>query len=69
MRPIALIAFLASLAPATTHAANLEWVIISDGVLEQLEKQNQKPAWPGKTAGVAVDVSTGNVYMLVSGRG
>ena len=46
-----------------------QWTEISQGVLETLERQNIKPAWPGKTTGVAVDRTTGDLFMIVCGRG
>ena len=46
-----------------------KWVPISDGVLDQITKDGKKPAWPGATAGIAVDRTTGDVYMLISGLG
>src|ERR1041384_6674789 len=41
-----------------------QWVPISEGVTSKA-----KTAWPGLTAGIAVDPSTGDVYMAVSGAG
>ncbi len=40
------------------------WVPISAGVLAKV-----KPGYPGKTAGVTVDPSTGDVYMVVPDQG
>jgi len=51
------------------EAAPKSWVSISDAVLARLDQQGQKPAWPGKTAGVTVDPTTGRLYMVISGRG
>lgn len=45
------------------------WTDISAPVLEQLEQENRKIDWPGKTAGVAVDPATGDVLMVVPGQG
>jgi len=46
-----------------------EWTEISQGVLDALDQQGAKPAWPGRTTGVAVDRTTGDVYMIVCGQG
>jgi photosystem II stability/assembly factor-like uncharacterized protein len=59
----------AALLVAQAVAVGANWANISDGVLEQLAKQGLKPAWPGKTTGVAVDRTTGNVFMLIPGLG
>ncbi|MCY3019847.1 MAG: hypothetical protein NTW87_12570 [Planctomycetota bacterium] len=45
------------------------WAVISDGVIQQLEKDGKKPAWPGQSAGIAADRTTGDVYMIVAGQG
>ena len=59
----------ASGAAAADRPAKGMWVAISDGVLAKLQAENIKPAWPGKTTGVAVDRTTGDVYMIVCGQG
>jgi hypothetical protein len=46
-----------------------KWMRISDGVIEQLTAAGAKIGWPGQTAGVAVDRSTGDVYMVVCDNG
>ncbi|HUS90267.1 MAG TPA: hypothetical protein VM695_00410 [Phycisphaerae bacterium] len=46
-----------------------QWVSISDGPLAALEREGLKPAWPGMTTGVAVDRTTGELYMVVCGQG
>jgi len=46
-----------------------KWVVISDGVVEQLAKEGKKIAWPGLTAGIACDRTSGDLYMLVAGQG
>ena len=58
----------ATKAPAS-KAPQGKWVCISDGVLAELAKSGVKTAWPGKTAGIAADRTTGDVYMIISGRG
>lgn len=45
------------------------WVDVSAAVLAKLEASNIRPAWPGKTAGVTVDRTTGHVYMIIPGQG
>lgn len=50
------------LTPRVVPAA--EWVPISDAVTAKV-----KPGYPGKTAGVAVDPATGDVYMVVPDQG
>lgn len=45
------------------------WAPISDGVLKRLADEGKKVAWPGGTAGVSVDRSNGDVYMIVPDQG
>ena len=54
---------------APPRQAGGRWTAVSGGVLKQLEQKGHKPAWPGKTTGVAVDKATGNVFMIVCGLG
>jgi photosystem II stability/assembly factor-like uncharacterized protein len=56
----------ALLFPLAARAADEKgkWVPISAGVLEKV-----KPGYPGKTAGVAVDPATGDVYMVIPDQG
>lgn len=49
--------------------ASSPWVEVSNGVLQQLANEGTKTDWPGGTAGVAVDSTSGDVYMLVAGQG
>ncbi|MGC4002336.1 MAG: hypothetical protein QM811_03995 [Pirellulales bacterium] len=46
-----------------------KWEDISSSLVQKLEAEGQKTAWPGETAGVAVDPKTGDVYMIVTGLG
>lgn len=46
-----------------------EWVSISDGVISQLQSDGKKIGYPGLTAGVTVDPSSGDVYMVVCDQG
>jgi photosystem II stability/assembly factor-like uncharacterized protein len=45
------------------------WVAISEGVLGKLAEEGKKPGWPGQTAGVSVDRTTGAVRMIVPDQG
>jgi photosystem II stability/assembly factor-like uncharacterized protein len=45
------------------------WVSVSDPTLRQLAAEGKKTDWPGETAGVAVDPTIGDVYMIVAGQG
>ena len=45
------------------------WIDISAKVLKGLAAEGKKPAWPGKTAGIAVDRVTGDVFMIVPDQG
>ena len=46
-----------------------QWVSISDEVIGQLQKEGKKVGYPGLTAGVAVDPSSGDVYVVVCDQG
>ncbi len=46
-----------------------QWVEISRQVLAGLAARGRKIAWPGQTAGIAVDRTTGDVFMVVPGQG
>jgi photosystem II stability/assembly factor-like uncharacterized protein len=52
--------------PDTSEA---KWVSVSDETLRQLAADGKKTDWPGETAGVVVDPTTGDVYMIVAGQG
>ncbi len=45
------------------------WVNISDPIVKQLTDAGKKIAWPGQTAGVAVDSATGDAYMIIPDQG
>ncbi len=68
-----LVITLAGIAPgqdrAGDPAAKSTWVPISDGVLKQLAREDRKLGYPGGTAGVSVDRTTGEVYMIVPDQG
>ena len=49
---------------ADTPAEKGKWVVISESVTSKVE-----PKWPGLAAGIAVDPSSGDVYMVISGLG
>lgn len=45
------------------------WVNVSDPVVDKLKAEGKKFGFGNATAGVAVDVASGNVFMVVSGLG
>jgi hypothetical protein len=45
------------------------WVEISANVIQSLENEDKKIGYPGKTAGVAVDRITGDVFMVIPDQG
>ena len=66
MKPHLLLAALLAL-PFAARADDTDkgkWVPISANVLAKV-----KPGYPGKTAGVAVDPATGDVYMVIPDQG
>lgn len=66
-----LLVFLSSrinLAAETVKPA-AEWVNISEAVVQSVVDEGKKLAWPGGTAGVAVDPHSGDLYMVVTGQG
>lgn len=58
-----------ALALLLSPASRGDWSSLSDGLLDQIEKQGLKPAWPGKTTGVVVDRSGGAAFVAVPGLG
>lgn len=64
---IALLAANAHAAERDKAAAN--WTNISDPIIQKLTDEGKKTAWPGETAGIAVDPASGDVYMIVTGLG
>ena len=54
---------------AAAEAPDTKWVNVSDPVVQKLTEDGKKLAWPGVTAGVAVDPAGGDVYMVVTGQG
>jgi photosystem II stability/assembly factor-like uncharacterized protein len=54
---------------AEPEQSQSRWVSVSDTTLRQLATDGKKTDWPGETAGVVVDPSTGDVYMIVAGQG
>jgi photosystem II stability/assembly factor-like uncharacterized protein len=49
--------------------ADARWTDISTAIVQKLTEAGQKTDWPGETAGVTVDPSSGDVYMIVAGLG
>jgi hypothetical protein len=66
MIPAALAAVV--LLAATAQAADT-WTDISTPLIERLQSQGQKLAWPGGCSGVVVDRLTGAVVVKVVGGG
>ncbi len=58
-----------AIAAGRPTASRGDWISISEGLLDQIEKQGLKPAWPGKTTGVVVDRATGAAFVAVPGLG
>jgi photosystem II stability/assembly factor-like uncharacterized protein len=54
---------------AEPNKAETRWVSVSDATLHHLEADSKKTDWPGATAGVTVDPSNGDLYMIVTGQG
>ena len=54
---------------APTAATAGEWIDISAKVLQDLTAEGKKIGYPGKTAGIAVDRVTGDVFMVVPDQG
>lgn len=55
--------------PAASAAKAGEWVEISEKVLKTLTDEGKKIGYPGKTAGMSVDRTTGDVFMVVPEQG
>lgn len=64
-----LIGITSSATQAQENASQSGWVNISDSVTSALAKEGVKIPWPGGTAGMACDRTTGQVYMEVAGVG
>jgi photosystem II stability/assembly factor-like uncharacterized protein len=45
------------------------WVNISDPIVNQLAAEGKKQDWPGNTAGVVCDPTTGHLYLALAGQG
>ena len=63
------IMFTAHMGASAEEKTEASWVDISSPIVEKLTAAGQKTAWPGETAGVAVDPTSGDVYMIVTGQG
>jgi len=53
----------------STAEKSSQWVDISAKVIQSLASKGKKIGYPGKTAGIAVDRVTGDVFMVISDRG
>ncbi|MGA2034960.1 MAG: hypothetical protein ABSG68_22150 [Thermoguttaceae bacterium] len=54
---------------ASAAAAQGGWIDISAKVIKGLAAEGKKPGWPGKSAGIAVDRTTGDVFMVIADQG
>jgi len=63
-----LILFGAHSVPAAEEAP-AEWVDVSSALVSKLAANGQKTAWPGESAGVAVDPASGDVFIIIAGLG
>ncbi|MDB5384648.1 MAG: hypothetical protein JWM11_294, partial [Planctomycetaceae bacterium] len=63
------ILFAARFGQSADGKSDSNWVDISTPIVQKLTAAGQKTAWPGESAGVAVDPVSGNVYMIVAGQG
>lgn len=54
---------------SVSAAKDSGWTDISEKVIRALAGEGKKPGWPGKTAGIAVDRVTGDVFMVVPDQG
>ena len=70
---LAVISWLLVAACAIPRAAAVDergkWVAISDGITRQLVADGKKIGYPGLTAGVAVDRTTGDLFMVICDLG
>ena len=64
-----LVIFTAQMGHSAEEKADASWVDVSSPIVQKLTEAGQKTAWPGETAGVAVDPASGDVYMIVTGQG
>src|SRR5678815_4798042 len=64
-----LIIFTAQMGHSAEEKTDASWVDVSSKIVQKLADAGQKTAWPGETAGVAVDPTSGDVYMIVTGQG
>lgn len=61
--------FSAAMSQGAENQNDGSWIDVSSPIVRQLTDAGQKIAWPGETAGVAVDPTSGDVYMIVTGQG
>jgi photosystem II stability/assembly factor-like uncharacterized protein len=73
LTPPILLWLLASLSIHSSSAGAEEeagkWVVISEGVTTELKNAGKKIGYPGLTAGVAVDRTTGDLFMVICDLG
>lgn len=61
--------FLCQLTAIQAQVPADDWVDVSSKLVQKITAEGQKTAWPGETAGVAVDPTTGDAYLIVAGLG
>jgi photosystem II stability/assembly factor-like uncharacterized protein len=61
--------FMANVGHGAEGKADANWVDVSSAIVQKLADAGHETAWPGETAGVAVDPVSGDVYMIVTGQG
>jgi photosystem II stability/assembly factor-like uncharacterized protein len=66
---LAAIGLVAQVGQGDEGKADAHWVDISSPIVQKLTADGQKLAWPGESAGVAVDPARGDVYLIVAGLG
>lgn len=70
MRRVATLAILLTFHVFTVQPlARADWVNITDPLVAKLTEDNKKPAWPGQSAGVAVDRTNGTLFVVIAGQG
>ena len=62
------LSFCAAVVRAETVPA-ADWVNISDSLVNKLTADGKKPGYPGQTAGVVCDATSGDVFLVVAGQG
>lgn len=66
---VVVLALAARTARSEEGNSDAAWVDVSSAVVQKLAAAGVKTAWPGESAGVAVDPASGDVYLIVAGLG